>query len=60
MRWRNEVDIVAAQLILKIEHAFSHGMAIHLLGFLSLPALTYLVVLAIDTPHIAVAEEYRP
>ena len=59
-RWRDEVNIVAAELILKVEHVFRQGMAVHLLGFLFLPALAYLVVLAIDTSHIAVAEEYRP
>jgi hypothetical protein len=26
---------------------------------LILPVLTYLVVLAVNTPHIAIAEEYR-
>jgi len=35
-------------------------MAIHLLGLLPFPILAYLVILAIDTPHIAIAEEYRP
>jgi len=35
-------------------------MAIHLLRLLPFPVLTYLVILTIDTPHIAIAKEYRP
>jgi hypothetical protein len=49
---------MATQLILKIEHLFSKFREIHLLGLLLLPVLAYLVVLAIDTPHVAVAEEH--
>ncbi len=35
-------------------------MTIHLLRLLPFPVLTYLVILAIDTPHITIAKEYRP
>jgi hypothetical protein len=49
---------MATQFILKIEHLFSKFREIHLLGLLLLPVLAYLVVLAIDAPHVAVAEEH--
>ena len=60
MGWRNEVDIMAAQFILKVEHLFSQGMAVHLIGFLLFPVLAYLVVLTINASHIAIAKENRP
>jgi hypothetical protein len=60
MGWRNEVDIVAAQSVLKVEHLFSQGAAVHLIGFLLFPVLAYLVVLTINASHIAIAQENRP
>ena len=56
----NEVYIVAAQSILKVEHPFRQGVAVHFLRFLFFPVLAYLVVLTINASHIAVAEEDRP
>jgi len=35
-------------------------MEIHLLRLLLFPVLAYLIILTIDTPHIAIAEEYCP
>ena len=60
MRRRNEIDIVAAQFILKVEHLFSQGVAVYFIGFLLSPVLAYLVVLTIDASHIAIAKENRP
>ena len=60
MGWRNEIDVVAAQSILEVEHPFRQGAAVHFLGFLLSPVLTYLIVLAIDASHITVAKENRP
>lgn|GEM_PF-4106842 len=59
MRRRNEIDVVAAQLILKIKHPFRQSTAIDLFGFLLFPVLAYLVVLTIDSSHITVSEEDR-
>ena len=50
---------MAAKLILEVEHVFSQDMTVYLIKPLSFPVLAYLVVLAIDTPHIAVSKEYR-
>ena len=60
MGWRNEIDIVAAQFILKVEHPFSQGVAVYFLGLLLFPVLTYLVVLTINASHITIAQEDRP
>jgi len=60
VRWRNEIDIMAIQRILEVEHVFSKGTAICLIGFLSLPVLAYLMVLAINTAQVAVTKEYCP
>ena len=60
MGWRNEINIVAAQSILKVEYPFRQGVAVHFFRFLLFPVLTYLVVLTINASHIAVAEEDRP
>jgi hypothetical protein len=49
---------MAAQLILKVEQFFSKFRKIYLIGLLPLPVLAYLVVLAIGTPHIAIAKEH--
>ena len=43
-----------------MQHMPGEGMAVRLIGFLPLPVLAYLVVLAVATAQIAVAEEYRP
>ncbi len=51
---------MATQFILKVEHIFSEGAKINFISSLPFPVLTYLVILAIDTPHIAIAKEYRP
>ena len=56
----NEIDIVAAQLVLKVEHPFRQSVAVHFLRLLLFPVLAYLVVLTINAAHIAVAEENRP
>jgi len=60
MGWRNEIDIVAAQFILKVEYPLSHGVAVHFPGFLFFPVLAYLVVLTVNASHVAIAEENRP
>ena len=60
MGWRNEIDIVAAQFILKVEHPFRQGVAVYFLGLLLFPVLTYLVVLTINASHITIAKENRP
>ena len=60
MGWRNEIDIVAAQFILKVKHPFSQGVAVHSLRFLLFPVLAYLVVLAINASHITIAKENCP
>jgi len=60
MGWRNEIDIVATQFILKAEHPFSQGVAVHFLEFLFFPVLAYLVVLTINASHITIAKENRP
>jgi hypothetical protein len=51
---------MASHLVLKIEHLFGQFREGHLFGLLLPPILAYLVVLAIDASHVAVAEEDRP
>jgi hypothetical protein len=57
---RNEIDVVAACSVLEIEHLLGQGAAVHFIGLLLSPVLAYLVVLAVNASHIAVAEEHRP
>lgn len=47
MRRRDEVDIVAAKLVLEVEHITGERLAVYLVGFLFLMVLAYLVVLAV-------------
>ena len=56
MRGRNKTDVVTSQFILKIYHAFSQSMKIHLPGSLMSWVLAYPRSLAINTPHVAIAE----
>jgi len=60
MRGRNKVDVVAPEFILKIEQALRQNMSVNFIAPLYSIILAYLVVLAIDTAHIAVAEENCP
>ena len=60
MGWRNEIDIVAAQFILKVEHLFSQGVTVRFIRSLLFPVLAYLVVLTVNASHIAVAKEHCP
>ena len=46
--------------VLEVKHTFCQSMAIYFISALATPALTDLIILAVDTPHIAVAEEYCP
>jgi hypothetical protein len=60
MGWRNQIDIVATQFILEVQHPVRQGEAVNFISFLVPPVLTYLIILTIDTSHIAVAEEDGP
>ena len=51
---------MAVELVLEIEHGFGQPVGIDRLRTLRPPVLAYLVVLAINAAHIAVAEEDGP
>jgi hypothetical protein len=48
------------KLILKIKQALRQNMSLNLVAFLGFIVLAYLVILAVDTAHIAIAEEHCP
>jgi len=51
---------VTSQFILKIYHALSQGVEIHLLGSSVTRSLAYLMILAVHTSHAAIAKEDSP
>jgi hypothetical protein len=48
------------KLILQKEQALCQNMSLNLMALLGFIVLAYLVILAIDTSHIAVAKEHCP
>lgn len=57
---RNQIDVVTAEVILKIKHPSGKGFEVNFVPLLVGGVLAYLVVLAIDASHVAVAEEDCP
>ncbi len=59
MRRRNQVDIMASELVLQVEHMLRQLITCNFIRFLLLPFLTDLVVLTKQAAQVAVGKEYR-